>query len=254
MNVPPHLPDTGTPHFLALYDTMYHNISQVQALCPSRKTSLSRAKCPSLSVSHAYLCLPVILLIDTMSRRLRQFSVREALDLTFEPDEEDVPEIEEDVSEIEDNSDPDYEPDQQSTDQEEAPEGEEAEEEAPEGEEAEEEAPEGEEPQGEEPEVTFQSKNGNLLWHSSPQERGGRVREENIVRMTPGPTRYAISRVDEIKSSFQLFLPESIERIVLDMTNLEGRRVFGDTWKELDQADLLNSMGSPVGPDHTVVH
>lgn len=173
-----------------------------------------------------------------MSRRLtRQFSVREALDLMFEPDEEDVPEIEEDVSEIEDNSDPDYEPDQQS-DQEEAPEAEEAE-----GEEAEEEAPEGEEPQGEEPEVTFQSKNGNLLWYSSPQERGGRVREENIVRMTPGPTRYAISRVDDIKSSFQLFLPESIERIVLDMTNLEGRRVFGDTWKELDQADLHAYMG-----------
>ena len=42
----------------------------------------------------------------------RRFSVREALDKCFEPD------IEDDVSEMEDNSDPDYEPDQQSTDQE----------------------------------------------------------------------------------------------------------------------------------------
>jgi len=193
-----------------------------------------------------------------MSRRLiRRFSVREALDIFFEPDEEDIePEIEEDVSEMEDNSDPDYEPDQQSTDQEEAPEGEEPEGEAPEGEEPEGEAPEGEEgeapegeepegeaPEGEEPEVTFQSKNGNLLWHSSPRERGGRVRGENIVRMTPGPTRYAISHVNDIKSSFLLFLPETIEKIITDMSNLEGRRVFGDKWEELDQADLHAYMG-----------
>ncbi|KAI9522356.1 hypothetical protein NQZ68_036688 [Dissostichus eleginoides] len=67
-----------------------------------------------------------------MSRRpIRQLSVREALDKCFEPDEEESkPDIEDDVSEMEDNSDPDYGPDQQSTDQEEAPEGE-----APEGEE-----------------------------------------------------------------------------------------------------------------------
>ena len=60
----------------------------------------------------------------------RRFSVREALDKCFEPDVEEIePDIEDDVSEMEDNSNPDYEPDQQSTYQEEAPEGE-----APEGE------------------------------------------------------------------------------------------------------------------------
>lgn len=83
-------------------------------------------------------------------------------------------------------------------------------------------------PEKQAPEVTFQSKSGNLLWYSSSQDRGGRARVENIIRMTPGPTRHATSRVDDIKSSFQLFLPESIEGIILDMTNLEGRRVFVD--------------------------
>ncbi|CAJ1084167.1 piggyBac transposable element-derived protein 4-like [Xyrichtys novacula] len=63
----------------------------------------------------------------------------------------------------------------------------------------------------------------------SPRDRSGRKRVENIIKMTPGPTRYATSRVDDIKSSFQLFLPESIEGIILDMTNLEGKREFGDT-------------------------
>ena len=61
--------------------------------------------------------------------------------------------------------------------------------------------------------------------------------------MTPGPTRYATSRVDDIKSSFQLFLPESIVEILLAMTNLEGGRVFADTWKALDQVDLQAYMG-----------
>ena len=61
--------------------------------------------------------------------------------------------------------------------------------------------------------------------------------------MTPGPTRYATSRVDDIKSSFQLFLPESIVEIILAMTNLEGGRVFADTWKALDQVDLQAYMG-----------
>lgn len=58
------------------------------------------------------------------------------------------------------------------------------------------------------------------------------------MKMTPGPTRYVTSHVDDIKSSFQLFLPESTEGIILEMTNLEGKRVFGDTWREIDLVDL----------------
>ncbi|XP_053271933.1 piggyBac transposable element-derived protein 4-like [Pleuronectes platessa] len=142
------------------------------------------------------------------------------------------PEIEEDVSEIEDN-DPYFDPDHHETEQ-----STNGEEEAPE-----EEAPGEEAPVEDTPEVTFQSKDGNLLWYSSPQDRGGRTRGENIIRMSPGPTRYATSRVDDIKSSFQLFLPESIVEIILAMTNLEGGRVFADTWKALDQVDLQAYMG-----------
>ncbi|XP_061085791.1 oocyte zinc finger protein XlCOF6-like [Conger conger] len=151
-----------------------------------------------------------------MSRRLtKRLSVREALEIIFEHDEQGTevePEIEEDVSEVEDNTDldPDFEETDQSTDG------------------------EGEAPEEQAPEETFQSKSGDLLWSSSPQDKGSRVRVENIIKMTPGPTRYATSHVDDIKSSFQLFLPESIEGIILEMTNLEGKHVFGDTWREID--------------------
>lgn len=71
-----------------------------------------------------------------------------------------------------------------------------------------------------------------------PQDSGSRVRVEKIIKMTPGPTRYATSHGDDIKSSYQLFLPESIKGIILEMTNLQGKRVFGDTWREIDLVDL----------------
>ena len=160
-----------------------------------------------------------------MSRRLtKRFSVEEVLVQVFGHDEEGTeiePEIEEDVSEVEDNTD--FDPDFEETDQ------------LTDG--------EGEAPEEQAPEETFQSKSGHLLWSSSPQDRGSRARVENIIKMTPGPTRYATSRVDDIKSSFQLFLPESIEGIILEMTNLEGKRVFGDTWREIDLVDLQAYIG-----------
>ncbi|KAL3983487.1 M-phase phosphoprotein 8 [Sarotherodon galilaeus] len=158
-----------------------------------------------------------------MSRRLtKRISVEEVLvqDSGHEEGTEIEPEIEEDVSELEDNTDfdPDFEDSDQSTDG------------------------EGEARDEQAPEETFQSKSGHLLWSSSTQGRGSSARVEN-TKMTPGPTRYATSRVDDIKSSFQLFLPESIEGIILEMTNLEGKRVFGETWREIDLVDLQAYIG-----------
>ena len=64
--------------------------------------------------------------------------------------------------------------------------------------------------------------------------------------------RYAISRVDDIRSCFEMFLTESIKTIVLNMTNLEGRRVYEDNWKEVDQTDVQADGGLfilTVSPD-----
>lgn len=46
---------------------------------------------------------------------------------------------------------------------------------------------------------------------------------ENVIRMTPGPAKYAAYHIDDIKSCFKLFLTESIETIVM---NLEGKRIY----------------------------
>ncbi len=59
--------------------------------------------------------------------------------------------------------------------------------------------------------VTFWSKDGNLSWSSSLTEKKGRLSTENVIKMTPGLTKYATSRIEDIKSCFNLFLAEPIE-------------------------------------------
>ena len=40
--------------------------------------------------------------------------------------------------------------------------------------------------------------------------------------------------VQDIDSSFELLIPYSVQKIILDMTNLDGRRVFCEQWEEID--------------------
>lgn len=90
---------------------------------------------------------------------------------------------------------------------------------------------------------TLLSKNGKLSWSRSPLEQQGRLSAANVIKMVPGPTRYAVSHVQDIKSAFELFITPSIEKDILEMTNLEGRRVYGDSWKELDGTHLQAYIG-----------
>ena len=90
----------------------------------------------------------------------------------------------------------------------------------------------------EDPDVTddqrevFKSRKGDISWLSSPLQTQSRAPTENILRMTPGPTRYAVSHAQDIKSAFELFFTRPIQNILLEMTNMEERRVFGDSWTE----------------------
>lgn len=53
----------------------------------------------------------------------------------------------------------------------------------------------------------------------------------------------AVSLVQDIKSSLGLFIPDSIQNIILNCTILDGRRVFGEKWKEMDQTHLQAYFG-----------
>ena len=58
----------------------------------------------------------------------------------------------------------------------------------------------------------------------------------NVIRMQPGATQIAVTHVQDIKYIFEL--PDTIQKIILNCTNLEGRHVFGERWKGMDQTHL----------------
>ncbi|XP_014853421.1 PREDICTED: piggyBac transposable element-derived protein 3-like [Poecilia mexicana] len=92
-------------------------------------------------------------------------------------------------------------------------------------------------------EGTLTSKDGQIKWSTSPHQSQARLSSSYVLKMTPGPTRFALTRVDDIESAFQLFISPPIEKIILDMTNLEGRHVFQEKWKPLDPSDLHAYIG-----------
>ena len=77
----------------------------------------------------------------------------------------------------------------------------------------------------------IQSKDKNITWSLEPFSQTGRASSANIRKLTPGPIRYAIARVSDIKSSFQVMMNDNIQSIVVEMNNIEGRRVYGDSWE-----------------------
>ncbi|XP_051915601.1 piggyBac transposable element-derived protein 4-like [Hippocampus zosterae] len=145
----------------------------------------------------------------------RHYTVREILDHILEEgealEEMDQAEIEEDVSE-DDFVEYDPHPDEDTSDPD-------------------------EEVGLNEPEQGFVSKNGQV-WSSIPYENEGRATSANIIKMTPGPTRFAKSHIQDIKTAFQLFIPSSIQSILIEMTNLEGRKVFSQSWEDIDGIKL----------------
>lgn len=90
-----------------------------------------------------------------------------------------------------------------------------------------------------ETEVGWKSKSGQI-W--SPTHTETLRYHPAATGVLAGPTRYATARISTIKSSFDLFMTEEILQIVLDMTNLQGRRSVAD-WREVDATELQAYIG-----------
>lgn len=88
------------------------------------------------------------------------------------------------------------------------------------------------------PAERFKSKNGKICWSSVPHDVHGRAAAANVIKMTPGITRFAVTRVSDIKTCFELFMPLSLKRVIIAMTNLEGKKVHGDMWKDIGEEYL----------------
>ena len=62
--------------------------------------------------------------------------------------------------------------------------------------------------------------NGDIEWSSCPGNEPPCI-AAHVIRMQQGPPRMAVTCVRDIKSSFDLFIPDSIQKMILDCTNLE---------------------------------
>ncbi|CAJ1087251.1 piggyBac transposable element-derived protein 4-like [Xyrichtys novacula] len=98
----------------------------------------------------------------------------------------------------------------------------------------------------------FLSKHDKIIWSSiayDKQEQGRKdkggeamlppspLMQSSLLPPTTGPpepTEYSLVHARDIASTFFMFITPSIERKILEMTNLEGRQKIGDGWKRMD--------------------
>ncbi|CAD7081494.1 unnamed protein product [Hermetia illucens] len=86
----------------------------------------------------------------------------------------------------------------------------------------------------------YLSRDKTIQWYEHPFRHSRRSTNPSLQ---PGITRYAASRISDIQSSFDLFLPPQLETIILRNTNREGRRVLGATFEDIDTPTLRAYIG-----------
>ncbi|XP_053296890.1 piggyBac transposable element-derived protein 4-like [Pleuronectes platessa] len=94
---------------------------------------------------------------------------------------------------------------------------------------------------------TFNSKNWEIIWSSTAYDRAvsccSSTVDTAVSGLSPGPTMQAKYGAGDIASTFSLFITPMVEDIILENTNREGRRKYGDEWREMYEVDLLAYIG-----------
>ena len=67
-----------------------------------------------------------------------------------------------------------------------------------------------------------------------------------MMHNAPGPTRYANRNVDSPLSAFQLFMRNLVLQEILKWTNKEGSQVYGESWREVTDKELLCFLGLSI--------
>lgn len=92
------------------------------------------------------------------------------------------------------------------------------------------------------PETSYLSKDKKIQFSKYPPPAAGRLPAHAVLRVQPGPTLFATSRVIDPLTAMLLFL-EPIEDIVLRMTNLYGAQRYKENWRNLDIETLRAYFG-----------
>lgn len=78
----------------------------------------------------------------------------------------------------------------------------------------------------------YKAKNG-MFWSPNAFETIRHSRAESILRVQPGITRLAASRISTIKSSFELFMTNGICETIVKHTNFYGGKEV-NRWEDID--------------------
>ena len=76
-------------------------------------------------------------------------------------------------------------------------------------------------------------------WQTTPfASNADSAAAHNVIRQSPGPTRFAKSQCSEISDNFTLFLQSSLRKTTCQWTNHEGAIVYGSSWKPVDDEEF----------------
>uniref|UniRef100_A0A3P8SVH4 PiggyBac transposable element-derived protein domain-containing protein n=1 Tax=Amphiprion percula TaxID=161767 RepID=A0A3P8SVH4_AMPPE len=84
------------------------------------------------------------------------------------------------------------------------------------------------------------SRNGKILWFPTNKETQHFNPVPTVI--TPGPTLYAVARISNLRSAFDLFITEEMIQLLCTHTNLHGRRRCED-WRDVDEVEMRAYIG-----------
>lgn len=87
------------------------------------------------------------------------------------------------------------------------------------------------------------SKDKTVMWSTELPCTIGRPCAENIIRGRVGITYYASTRIASIRDTFDVCFPETLRKIIIKYTNVEGLRVYRNDWKDIDDVSLQSYFG-----------
>ncbi|XP_067644567.1 uncharacterized protein [Eurosta solidaginis] len=90
----------------------------------------------------------------------------------------------------------------------------------------------------------FQSKSKDIVWHTTPSPYSlSRSLSENIIHGCMGVTSYAIHRISNITDSSNICFTSAMKQVMIKFTNMEGKRVYKDSYVEFVVAELDAYLG-----------
>jgi hypothetical protein len=108
----------------------------------------------------------------------------------------------------------------------------------------------------------YVSKSGRKVWMKTPYAATGRLANHNVLKVKPGPTAYARRNADTPMKALQLFFTRQSQNTIIQRSNEEGARAFGEEWSDIATAELGAYIGllslfilywGPSGPQKTWV-